>query len=217
MLFDLDGTLVDSEPYWALAQTRLVTSFGGRWRDDDIRALTGKAPTTITGALQDAGVNLAGQEIVDRLVAHVAQQLEWNFVWMPGADTLLREVRSAGMRTALVTMSPRPIVDVVLRRVPPGFFDFVVCLDDVVITKPHPEAYLRALEGLGLRAEETIALEDSIPGAAAANAAGITTITISSRPHPTEIAATVWPSLADAGLEDLREAHASAGLRAIPQ
>lgn len=215
VLFDLDGTLVDSEPYWAAAQTRLVRSFGGQWEEKDVSALIGKAPTTITGALQAAGVTLTPEAIVERLVADVAHQLEEVVVWMPGADILLREVRSAGMKTALVTMSPRPIVDVVLSLLPEQSFDAVVCLDDVVMTKPHPEAYLRALQLLDLRAGDAIALEDSIPGVAAATAAGIPTIAIATRAMGADAA--VWPSLATATVEDLRVVHASSDLRAVPR
>jgi HAD superfamily hydrolase (TIGR01509 family) len=116
------------------------------------------------------------EELLDGVVVRVEQEVPWR----PGARELLAELRDLEVPCALVTMSWRRFVDPVLRALPEGSFDALVCGDEVTQGKPHPEAYLRAAELLGFAPGDTVAIEDSPTGAASAAAAGCQVLVV---PH----------------------------------
>ena len=124
--------------------------------------------------------------------------------WRPGALELLTALHDAGVPNALVTMSWRPLTDLVVSLVPPGVFDVVVTGDAVGHGKPHPEPYLTAARLLGVEASDCVAIEDSPAGVASAVAAGVPTIAV---PHvvpvPRMAGAVQLPSLRGVGPADL--------------
>ena len=170
----MDGTLVDTEPYWLRAEMEMVHGAGGVWTEEDGLQLVGSGLERSALILQSRGVELTVEEIIETLTEQVRVQIADAVPWRAGSLELLRELKEAGIPTALVTMSRRHMaLDVVASL---GFdgFDLVVAGDDVENAKPHPEPYLRAAEGLGVAITECIALEDSEPGVASAVAAGAT-------------------------------------------
>ena len=86
------------------------------------------------------------REVIDRLTDEVIEQLRTKLPWMPGALELLVELKKAGIKTALVTMSMRTMALTVADQIDFEAFDVVVAGDDVTNGKPHPEPYLRAAE-----------------------------------------------------------------------
>lgn len=210
VLFDMDGTIVDTEPYWMTAESELVRSYGGTWSHDDGLSLVGNGLEVSAAVLQSRGVDLDVPAIIDRLTDRVTEQLaELGVPWRPGAQELLREVREAGIPTALVTMSFRRMAEQIARSIPfDSFapFDVIVTGDEVEHPKPHPEAYLTAAERLGVAASDSIAIEDSLGGLAAAVAAGTIAVGV---PHlvplPESGEHTIWPTLAGRTLADLRD------------
>lgn len=174
VLWDMDGTLVDTEPYWLSAEMEMVHGAGGVWTEEDGLQLVGSGLERSALILQSRGVELTVEEIIETLTEQVRVQIADAVPWRAGSLELLRELKEAGIPTALVTMSRRHMaLDVVASL---GFegFDLVVAGDDVDNAKPHPEPYLRAAEGLGVAITECVALEDSEPGVASAVAAGAT-------------------------------------------
>jgi HAD superfamily hydrolase (TIGR01509 family) len=215
VLWDMDGTLVDTEPYWMQAQVELVHSFGAEWSHEDGLTLIGTGLWHGARVFQSRGVALTEDEIIDRLTDRVLEQLVENGIpWRPGAHELLSELREAGIRTALVTMSVGRMAHHVADRLGFAGFDVVVSGDDVTHAKPHPEPYLRAAELLGVAPGECVAIEDSEPGIASASAAGTVTIGV---PFMVPIAEssdyTLWPSLAGRTVADLSELFSSVGAR----
>jgi len=186
VLWDLDGTLVDSEMYWFAEERRLVEDFGGVWTEADAFALVGRALTDSAAYIRDHSlVDLPVDEVVDRLVGGVARRIRAEVPWRPGARELLTALRAAGVPTALVTMSYRQITDAVGDALPGGAFDLIVSGEDVTNGKPHPEPYLTGAAGLGLAPELCTAIEDSEPGARSALASGAQTIVVPSvKPVP---------------------------------
>lgn len=173
VLWDMDGTLVDTEPYWIHAETELVRAFGGEWTDADGLQLVGSGLWESAAIFQRAGVDLSLDEIVHRLTAQVRELIvERGAPWRPGALELLRSIREAGVPTALVTMSLRGMAEDIVAEVPFEAFDLIIAGDMVDRPKPHPEPYLRAAEALGVDIAACIALEDSPPGVASAFASG---------------------------------------------
>jgi len=209
VLWDMDGTIVDTEPYWIQAEKDLVASFGGTWTEEQAEALVGQALTFSGQVIQDAGVDLPVREIIDRLIGRVAEQVRGAIPWRPGARELLEELQARGIPCALVTMSEKLLAKEIEAQLPAGIFEAVVTGDIVEHGKPHPEAYERAFNHLArtrpsLSLQRCVAIEDSLPGVTAAQAAGLTTIAV---PHfvplPHSEDRTEWPTLAGRGLKDL--------------
>lgn len=220
VLWDMDGTLVDTEPYWIAAEYRLVESFGGSWSDEHAHAIIGKPLLVSASYLREhGGVPMTPEQIVDRLLAAVIADTRRQVVWRPGTLALLAEMKAAGLPTAMVTMSYRNLAATVAELLPPGSFDTLVCGDDVRNGKPDPEPYLLAAARLGVPPSECLAIEDSPSGIASAEAAGCLVVAVPNQvPVPPAPTRTVLPTLAGldlAGLLDLvgRPAPAEADAR----
>ncbi len=209
VLWDMDGTIVDTEPYWIEAEYALVEGHGGVWSESHAEQLVGQSLAFTAGALQAAGVGLEVREIVDSLSSHVEQRVRDRLPWRPGARELLEDLHAAHVRCALVTMSHGPLVRAVVDQLPKPYFDAIVTGDTVEFGKPHPEAYSTAITLLrhrdpALTIDECIAIEDSGPGVAAAMAAGLTTVAVPHMaPIPDESGRTLWESLAGKTIADL--------------
>ncbi len=191
VLWDFDGTLVDTEPVWMRAQYRLVEGLGGRWSDADCHNMIGNSlldsGAYLLAALNEQGIaepvdgqpELTAEAIVDRLVAEVLAAVASSPIpWRPGAEQLLAALRAAGVPQALVSASYRSLLDAVVDRLPAGSFGAVIAGDAVANGKPHPEPYLTGCERLGVTPQECVALEDSIPGCESGNAAGCVVIAV---------------------------------------
>ena len=184
VLWDMDGTLVDTEPFWIAAEYELVERFGGTWTDADAHALVGN-PLLVSAAYlrERGGVPMDDHAIVDELMGSVVAKVQVDPSWRPGARELLAALSEAGVPQALVTMSWVPLADAMLAHLPADTFGIVVTGDRVTHGTPHPEPYATALAGLagaGARAETTVAIEDSPTGLASAEAAGVRTLAV---PH----------------------------------
>jgi HAD superfamily hydrolase (TIGR01509 family) len=201
----MDGTLVDTEPYWMTAETELVESFGGSWSHEDALGVVGAGLWESASILQRAGVDLDADAIVERLTERVREQLQLHGVpWQPGARELLQELRDAGVRTALVTMSIRSMAEDIVAAIPFHAFDELVTGDQVSEPKPHPEPYLTAAERLGVDIADCVAIEDSPPGLASATSAGAVAIGVPHMVALDEAAANViWPTLDGRGIDDV--------------
>ncbi|WP_413320082.1 HAD family phosphatase [Agrococcus sp. 1P02AA] len=208
VLFDMDGTLVDTEPQWMAAEARLAAEHGIPWGREEAEALVGVDLWDGARSFIAKGVPLEADAIVARLVGEVLQALGDDLPARPGAIELLRELLESGIPVALVTMSTREIVDRVeaaladrLGRSP---FAATVAGDECEQGKPHPEPYLRALELLGADAARSVAVEDSLNGARSALAAGLVTIGV---PHAVDVSqldgVVHWPTLAGRGVGDI--------------
>ncbi len=178
VLWDLDGTILDTEPLWMAAERELADQHGVEWTEADGLALVGND-------LKDSGrwirerlsSPMSAEEIVDHLVGRLAAAVRRERPWRPGARELVEELAARGVPQALVTMSYASIAEPVADLLP---FDTVVTGDVVRRGKPDPEPYLLAAERLGVRAEDCIAIEDSPPGAMSAQAAGCLVVAV---PH----------------------------------
>jgi HAD superfamily hydrolase (TIGR01509 family) len=209
VLFDLDGTLADTEPYWIECEHTLVSEFGGTWTSDDAHSIVGFDLIDAADELRTrGGVPLSSMEIIDRLLAGVMARIDGVLPWRPGARELLADVRAAGIPCAIVTMSWRRLADAVIAAAPAGSFQASVTGDEVENGKPHPEPYVRAAHLLGVEPSRCVAIEDSPTGVASAMTAGCATLGV---PHvvpvPPADGLTLVGSLADVELADLVELH----------
>ena len=204
----MDGTLIDSEPYWLDAEIALVQSFGGHWTQDQGLTLVGSGLWDSAAALQHAGVDLELREIIDRLSADVRARLVEHVPWRPGAREMIASMLDAGIPTALVTMSFREnaltISEAISREIGREAFSVVVAGDDVTEPKPNPEPYLTAADHLGVDIAHAVAFEDSVFGAASAYSAGALTIGIPLHIEiPDSYIHVRWDSMEGKTLEDI--------------
>lgn len=180
VLWDMDGTLVDTEPRWMAAEIALMADSGRVWTAQDHAELIGMPLLAAARVLHERGADPAPEAIVTRLVASVAASLAEDVPWQPGVPELLAGLRAAGVPCAMVTMSYRELAEAVAGDAPEGTFAVLVPGEEVTHGKPHPEAYLRAAELLGVDIADCVALEDSPPGVASAYASGARTIGVQS-------------------------------------
>jgi len=203
----MDGTLVDTEPYWMAAETALVESFGGSWSHEDALQLVGSGLIDSAVILQNAGVAMEAEAIVSHLTDVVQESLRTQGVpFRPGARELLRDLREAGIPTGLVTMSLRRMALNVVDLIDFEAFDIVVAGDDVDNPKPHPEPYLQAAALLDVDIAEVIVIEDSPTGVRAGLASGALTLAV---PHIVPLdhlgAHELWDTLDGRGAHDLTD------------
>ena len=191
----MDGTLVDTEPYWMECETRLVESHGGTWSHEDALSLIGSDLTDTGVALRDrGGVKMEPVDIVEELMDGVIERVQRHLPWRPGASDLLAECVAAGIPCALVTMSWRRFADAVMVTVPNGSFAVSITGDEVSKGKPHPEPYAAAARALGVDPADCVAIEDSRTGVASALAAGCATLGV---PHVVTLAPAANLTLVD--------------------
>ncbi len=110
----MDGTLIDTEPYWMAAETDLARRFGIDWTYEDGITLVGNPLDASAQILIDRGVQLESHEVVSTLVARVSERARDYMPWMADARTLLDQVVAAGVPCALVTMSVGALVEAFL-------------------------------------------------------------------------------------------------------
>jgi len=198
VLWDLDGTLVDSAGYhwqaWrdtlaaegrAVAPEDFANAFGMR-NDEILRGLYGEAlaPAWIER------VSETKEESYRRLLR------EQGLTALPGALSWLRRLRESGFRQALASSAPRPNIDAVLAILELGtYLDAVVSADDVGRGKPDPAIFLAAAERLGLPPARCVVVEDAPAGLEAARRAGMRSIGVLSDHHAQLVADLVVPSL----------------------
>jgi HAD superfamily hydrolase (TIGR01509 family) len=175
----MDGTLVDTEPYWIESEFELVREHGGSWSREHAMNLVGNDLFDSGRYIREnSGIDLEPAEIVEELLDRVMARVGHTVPWRPGAVELLADLLSRGVRCALVTMSYRRVVAPILASLPEGAFEVVVTGDMVSQGKPHPEPYLKAAATLGVDPAQTVAIEDSNTGARSAESAGCTVLVV---------------------------------------
>ncbi len=192
VLFDMDGTLCDTEPAWMAAEWAIAHRYGAEWTQEDSLSLVG-FDLRDSGAYikRRMGLDLTPDEIVYEMIAGVVAWVGSSGVdWRPGALDLVVGCNEAGLPTALVTMSYRALTDVIVDAMPRGRFEAVVVGDEVRRGKPSPDAYLDAAAALGVKPEACVAIEDSPTGVAAAEAAGCLVLAV-----PNQVALTPGDSV----------------------
>jgi HAD superfamily hydrolase (TIGR01509 family) len=206
VLFDMDGTLVDSEKVWSIGLDELAQAYGGTLSATARAAMIGTSMAESMAILhadlrqpwRDEAVSVSALE------NRVKELFDGHLVWRPGARELLAQVRAAGIPTALVTATRRHLVEVALRTIGADNFDAIVCGDDIVDTKPDPAPYLAAAAALAAPIGGCIAIEDSPTGVASAVAAGAKVIAVPSEVDLSHLASvTHLDSLVGLGVADL--------------
>jgi HAD superfamily hydrolase (TIGR01509 family) len=214
VLFDMDGTLVETEQHWGTALFEMADRLGGRMSPAARESTVGSSMRAAMEILHaDLGVTRSEEQLQAdaRWVELRAQELmSQGITWRPGAQELLVEVRDAGLPTALVTTTGRDVATVVLDRITADLggdpFDLTVCGDEVPARKPDPAPYRQAMAALGVRPAGSVVIEDSVAGVTSGLAAGAVVLGVPSlQPLPPAPGLSLRPTLAGIGLAELRE------------
>jgi HAD superfamily hydrolase (TIGR01509 family) len=208
VLFDMDGTLVDSEKVWDIGLRELAARHGGVLSDAARLAIVGtNTRQTMTILYEDIGQPeldpVAGSIWLETRVLELFTD---GLDWMPGARELLADVRAAGLRTALVSNTPRVLVNAALLTIGAHHFDAVICGDEVPRTKPDPAPYRLAAAAVGLDPSRCVVIEDSPTGIASAVGAGCAVVGVPNHVPLVGSPATLVESLLDVDLAVLRRA-----------
>lgn len=173
VFFDMDGLMVDSEPEWFLSEIEVTKPFGYTWLEvDQVACLGGPLSKVGQYMFDKCGQKESPEYFTQTLIDTQVARMRVNTPTMPGAVDLVRELQSHGIKTALVSASPRNIVDAVLDNLGHDLFPFSISSDDVVKTKPEPESYLKAADRCGSNITNCLVFEDSLTGMSAAIASG---------------------------------------------
>lgn len=172
VLWDMDGTLVDSEPIWARVQIDLLTSLGATWTIEDCVDLVGSdlGDAVKVWMSRIPAYAIEPDELAGRMYGEVIRSLKEEVVFRPGAVELLQALKRDGIPCALVSASYRVMIDAVMSHLPPDLFDVIVAGDEVANGKPHPEPYLTAARELDVDPVDCVVIEDSPGGTASGTA-----------------------------------------------
>lgn len=185
VFFDMDGLFLDSEPAWHEGETQLMQSLGYDWSEADQLHCLGGPLLRIATYMSNCVQGLQTPEwFIETIVNQMAIRLENGAPLMPGAMELSNALKASGVRQALVSASPRVIVDSILKSLPEHNFEFSVAAGDIPRTKPFPDPYLHAAKLMGVDISRCVIFEDSGTGITAAVASGAFVIAV---PHFIEV------------------------------
>ena len=185
ILFDMDGLFIDSEPDWHAAETQMMRSYGYDWQPADqlqclggpLSRVTEYMPFCLNGKIEPEAL---GRVIIDEMKTRLGTATSY----MPGSIEFSKLVSQAQIPQALVSASPRELVDAVVSNLDQNYFKQTVAAGDIERTKPFPDPYLHAAKLLEVDISNCLIFEDSQTGITAATASGAFVVAI---PHFIEV------------------------------
>jgi len=199
-IFDLDGTLVDSESRSHETWRQVFRARGIAPDDRLIRSFVGRRDVDVHGLLAESLPGHDPAELLAASSAHFNHPDQPPLGPLAGAVELVRQIAAAGIPLALVTSAARGYAERTLTGLGiRSLFPVLVTAGDVTVGKPDPEGYRAAARGLGVAADACVVFEDAPAGVAAAKAAGMYCVAMTTTHRAGELAA------ADVVVGDLRE------------
>ncbi|MDT8397861.1 MAG: hexitol phosphatase HxpB [Pseudomonadales bacterium] len=214
VIFDMDGLLIDSEPFWHRAEQTVFASLGLTLTTAMCRQTTGIRIDEVVGHYYrlHAWTGPSQAEVAAAIIAEVTRLIASQGQAMVGVHETLQLFREQNVRIALASSSPHGMIDTALAKLEIGhYFDVLSSAADEPYGKPHPAVYLSTAVKLGVSPAHCLAFEDSFPGLIAAKAAGMKVVAV---PDPHQFgqarfnaADLTLPSLRDFVLEDFLDAQ----------
>jgi sugar-phosphatase len=202
VIFDMDGLLIDSEPFWQEAGKETLEYYGASLKEDQYQRTTGLRTEEWIDfwfnyfQLDKSKAPEATEKIIQKAIEKIGQKGQP----FDGATTIIQTFQEHGFKTGLATSSPMALVNVVLEKLNLNQpLDALTSAEKLPFGKPHPQVYLNCAEALNAKPIECVAFEDSFFGMIAAKAARMKCIVI---PTPSDYHALKW-NAADLILENL--------------
>lgn len=178
ILFDHDGTLVDTEPLWEAAKQRIAAEHNATWTSEDTLAVLGYSIRKTLEQLQKVGVNLPLSELEKKLISYMMEEFSRSsYDFLPGIRPLLDEIHQAGIPMGIVTNATTAVAQRT-SELAPGYFTALIGDQQTTHPKPNPEPYLLGAKKLGVDPTQCVAVEDSPSGVQSALAAGMKVIVV---------------------------------------
>lgn len=207
VIFDLDGTLVDSEKFWLEAELEVFGTLGFSFTAKDIDSTFGLKILEVV-KLRYQQKPWKGQSI--ETVTHnieegVRKRISARAELMPGALDAIQALENAGCQLAVASSSAMSIISAALERLNlQSYFKVVVSAETEPLGKPHPGVYLKAASILKLEPHQCLAVEDTLHGLVAAKAAGMKAIIVPAMSDPKKGGYQVLADFELASLKELR-------------
>lgn len=179
VFWDMDGTLIDSEPYWADGERYVIEKHGGQWSDDVPLRARGQSTPRLLEILKEYISEPVDTEVLRcEIIGYVIGREKETPCWTTGSLELLRKLAAAGIPNVIVSASPRAMVRNMVEQAPEGAFVGYVCGEDGLAAKPDPAPYLRAAEIVDADPQDCLVFEDSKVGLESGGASGATVVAI---------------------------------------
>jgi len=185
IIFDMDGTLMETEEQWDVVRRQLAAEAGVPWPEGATQAMMGMStPEWSEYLATSVGLPLtaaqAAEKTIDAMAAHHHEGVEL----LPGAVESVRRM-AGNYRIAIASSSPRRLIDAGVEAMGIGeLLGATVSTEEVATGKPAPDGFLRAAELLGVKPENCVAIEDSTNGVLSALAAGMAVVCVPPGFHP---------------------------------
>lgn len=185
-IFDMDGLLIDSEPFWRQSHIEVLGRYGYVITEDDVRAAAGKRTGDQVALWQERfGWERPSNDVVTQeIVQNVARLIHRSGVALPGAHDLIDVLAQHNVPIAVASSSSAELIDIVLNRL--GIAEkmqFAHSAEHEPRGKPFPDVFLSTAVRLGVAAAQCVVFEDSLNGVLAAKAAGMKCIAVPEQPH----------------------------------
>ncbi|MBQ3971640.1 MAG: HAD family hydrolase, partial [Selenomonadaceae bacterium] len=186
-IFDMDGTLLDTEKYYAQGWLAVAEEFGLERNTALPAAMSGSSASAMPEILHTFYPEVDARAYIDKVIAFVKESSERHLALMPGALEILQYLQSQDVRMAVASSSRRAVIEEKLQRVDLlKYFSAIIGGDDVEKGKPDPEIFIKAASAIKVPPKECYAFEDSFNGVRAAHASGALTIMVPDQVPPTE-------------------------------
>jgi len=194
VIFDMDGLLIDSEPFWREAHGKALKRHGHTLTIDDHRTTMGRRTDEVARHWhKHFSLTISPEELEQEVVAHLIEQVSINGQQLPGVQNIIGLLQEHGLPMAVASSSAPEIIDVVMKKLDLArHMKLVYSTKYEKFGKPHPGVFLTTAKKLGVAPKNCLVFEDSITGVKAAKAAGMKCIAV--------------PSQEDRGRPEIKEA-----------
>ncbi len=190
MIFDMDGLLIDSEPFWQEAGSETLQEFGVELTDEQYHSSTGlRTEEWIEHWFNHFHLSMEqAPAAIDTIIQKAIEKIDARGEIFSGVDSIISFFKEKEFKIAIATSSPLSLVEVVLKKLNPDFsFDAITSAEKLPFGKPHPQVYLDCASALNINPSNCIAFEDSFNGMIAAKAAKMKCVVVpaaSAYDHP---------------------------------
>jgi HAD superfamily hydrolase (TIGR01509 family) len=195
VLFDMDGVLVDSEPFIAKAAILMFEELGVNVKPEDFHPFVGTGENRyIGGVAEKYGIRVDIQVVKARTYEIFGVIARNNLVPLPGAVEFISRCRNKGLKMALATSADRVKMVVNLTEIglPPETFNSIITGEDVINKKPFPDIYIKAAERMGLNPQECLVVEDAVSGIRSGRSAGCRCLAVTTSFRADELHEADW-------------------------